>query len=520
MDSNYNYNISDNQNNNMYQINNFNPVDNNLLNYNNNNLLGQTNINNNNYINYIQPNNNSYANNLHYSIFSSQNIPNISGNNNINNENPLNYSYSYITFNNNSNNINQIGNGIDFNINNSLINPQKTNIKSKRINPFNLTSNDNQYNNLNSKYLFQSTVYNSINKPDVNANNISDIHDINTHTLLMNLQKTNNPNKTINAFSPSNINNNNNFVKNNNNNKFLSKTVINNRANNQNINTNYINNHNSLINPHQTFNLDKSINNYNLSNNNKNNNYYGQINNPSFLIQNQNNINNKLPSSNKSNLNNNSLFQTTVNNRSNNQNLNIYPNNININNNITNNIINPQNNNLINNKNKKNLNERLYECPRCHQKLAKNLIHAHLINHQRDENQNREIRLPRQRPNDNLQSSVIRYNNHNQNRNNQGNNRIEIGKVTVFHDLVFFEGEIYSYDDLNKIKSLNLPEITIKDPNKLEEKNKKCMICLENFGANEKVTALPCIHLFHTQCINQWIERRKNCPICKLNLTQ
>ena len=64
------------------------------------------------------------------------------------------------------------------------------------------------------------------------------------------------------------------------------------------------------------------------------------------------------------------------------------------------------------------------------------------------------------------------------------------------------------------------PEIVIQDVNKLEEGNKKCMICLEDFHTNEKVTSLPCIHFFHPKCIKLWMEKKLECPVCKLVLTQ
>ena len=56
--------------------------------------------------------------------------------------------------------------------------------------------------------------------------------------------------------------------------------------------------------------------------------------------------------------------------------------------------------------------------------------------------------------------------------------------------------------------------------NKLEEGNRSCMICLDEFHTGEKVTALPCIHFFHTPCIRKWMEKKKECPVCKFVLTQ
>lgn len=50
---------------------------------------------------------------------------------------------------------------------------------------------------------------------------------------------------------------------------------------------------------------------------------------------------------------------------------------------------------------------------------------------------------------------------------------------------------------------------------------KKCSICLEEFSAsNAPVSALLCkpstSHIFHTNCLNQWIEAgHRSCPICR-----
>ena len=66
----------------------------------------------------------------------------------------------------------------------------------------------------------------------------------------------------------------------------------------------------------------------------------------------------------------------------------------------------------------------------------------------------------------------------------------------------------------------NFCEVKIKNISKLEESNKKCAICLEKFNSKVKVIILPCIHIFHRSCINDWMEKQKNCPICKFELTK
>ncbi|CAG9319424.1 unnamed protein product [Blepharisma stoltei] len=42
-----------------------------------------------------------------------------------------------------------------------------------------------------------------------------------------------------------------------------------------------------------------------------------------------------------------------------------------------------------------------------------------------------------------------------------------------------------------------------------------CVICLEEFVKECRVKALPCQHIFHTQCIDPWVKKKVACPICK-----
>ena len=65
-----------------------------------------------------------------------------------------------------------------------------------------------------------------------------------------------------------------------------------------------------------------------------------------------------------------------------------------------------------------------------------------------------------------------------------------------------------------------LPETQIDDINKLEEDKKNCVICMEDFKNGDKSTNLPCLHMFHTNCIQSWLKTQNTCPICKFELTQ
>merc|ERR1712178_540426 len=34
-----------------------------------------------------------------------------------------------------------------------------------------------------------------------------------------------------------------------------------------------------------------------------------------------------------------------------------------------------------------------------------------------------------------------------------------------------------------------------------------CQICIEGFACGQEVTRLPCLHLFHSHCVQQWLRR-------------
>ena len=62
------------------------------------------------------------------------------------------------------------------------------------------------------------------------------------------------------------------------------------------------------------------------------------------------------------------------------------------------------------------------------------------------------------------------------------------------------------------------PISKIHDINKLAEDKKRCSICLENFKNGDDSIILPCIHIFHSECIKKWMKNNGICPICKLKI--
>lgn len=53
-----------------------------------------------------------------------------------------------------------------------------------------------------------------------------------------------------------------------------------------------------------------------------------------------------------------------------------------------------------------------------------------------------------------------------------------------------------------------------------EDNVEKCTICLSEFEDNEEVRRLPCMHLFHVVCVDQWLTTNKRCPICRVDIEE
>ena len=69
--------------------------------------------------------------------------------------------------------------------------------------------------------------------------------------------------------------------------------------------------------------------------------------------------------------------------------------------------------------------------------------------------------------------------------------------------------EICNNQDIDLVE--RLPIVTFKS-NYLKESN--CGICRDDFKDGENVKVLKCQHLFHRECLGQWLINNKKCPIC------
>jgi len=50
-----------------------------------------------------------------------------------------------------------------------------------------------------------------------------------------------------------------------------------------------------------------------------------------------------------------------------------------------------------------------------------------------------------------------------------------------------------------------------------KEIQENCSVCLDNFKEELKGCKLPCGHIFHEDCIKEWLSKHNNrCPVCRV----
>ena len=434
--------------------------------------------------------------------------------------------------NNNSNNDN------NFNLN---FDNKKNNINDNNNFNFDLNdNNNNNNNNINNNYDFNFNFDNNNN----NLNKNNDNNDNNKNNLDFNFNFDNN-NDNLNK---NNDNNDNNFDFNFN----FDNNNSNNNNNNNNKKFDNINAFNDIINEpqedefpkvfeceicHEMF-MEKERKDHMLCHNLENDDKKNLLRISRIDVEEQKRIEKQIEKNNRRKLiNQHRINQNNFNNNNNIDDINNISNGNNINNNRRN-----YNNNYIHHNNRSNPNNN--DNINVNQRMDIRI---------RERGPNVEVHVVQNNPNNerpNIQRYHRRYrntnnniNNNNINNNNFPNfNRVHpinpisfnrprpIQRFVPFQDInnrfsirAIFENMYENLD--NSVRATdkqilkNLPETQIEDVSKLDPEKKNCVICLEDFKNKDKAIILPCIHLFHKTCINNWLKKKNTCPICKFKLT-
>lgn len=73
----------------------------------------------------------------------------------------------------------------------------------------------------------------------------------------------------------------------------------------------------------------------------------------------------------------------------------------------------------------------------------------------------------------------------------------------------YFKKKYYRY--VNKTKD-NVYLIDKTSPDAMD----LCVICYDDYLENNLSITLICMHKYHLECIMEWMEQKKTCPLCNL----
>lgn len=68
-----------------------------------------------------------------------------------------------------------------------------------------------------------------------------------------------------------------------------------------------------------------------------------------------------------------------------------------------------------------------------------------------------------------------------------------------------------STEKVREINEEDIRRLKIKVDKNLEE----CLICKEDFRMGMEALKCPCGHVFHVDCLSEWMEYKNNCPKCR-----
>ena len=80
---------------------------------------------------------------------------------------------------------------------------------------------------------------------------------------------------------------------------------------------------------------------------------------------------------------------------------------------------------------------------------------------------------------------------------------------------------LLALDERNVSKGLSRTQIRMFPSSAaVETLPEPCVICLEEVEKEQVARRLPCLHVFHEACIDEWLSAQRTCPTCKQDMRE
>eukprot|EP00039_Didymoeca_costata_P000496 m.45829 g.45829 ORF g.45829 m.45829 type:complete len:492 (-) comp10299_c0_seq1:1484-2959(-) len=65
-----------------------------------------------------------------------------------------------------------------------------------------------------------------------------------------------------------------------------------------------------------------------------------------------------------------------------------------------------------------------------------------------------------------------------------------------------------------------IPLLPVRTLDAKNQPDGHCSVCLDTWAENDELRTLPCLHEFHSHCIDPWLESHRTCPLCARDILQ
>jgi len=82
--------------------------------------------------------------------------------------------------------------------------------------------------------------------------------------------------------------------------------------------------------------------------------------------------------------------------------------------------------------------------------------------------------------------------------------------------------ELYEQTDINTVNEdmkVNEDCVRYSKINIPQKRKQTCSICLSNFKCSDNLYKISCNHLFHKDCLDEWVKHKQECPVCRCTIT-
>jgi len=96
---------------------------------------------------------------------------------------------------------------------------------------------------------------------------------------------------------------------------------------------------------------------------------------------------------------------------------------------------------------------------------------------------------------------------------------IVLGWKTLHEGLPSHITSVHVFRAAKKIVE-EMEETTSFGRNDQFETENGCSICLQQFVGNQPIRVLPCRHRYHSNCVDDWLIKKRRCPLCSYDILQ